>query len=66
MIAQYVSVSSARANSRYVGMASAVVGTMIAPRTMENSALPPGKSYLAKAYPAAVARKAAPTPLTTA
>ena len=30
-------------------MASAVVGTMIAPRMIENRALPPGNWYLAKA-----------------
>ena len=47
-------------------MASAVVGIMIAPRMTENSRLPPGKRSLANAYPAIVARTAAPTALTTA
>jgi len=53
-------------NNRYVGTASAVSGTMMAPRTIAKRALPPGKYSFAKAYPAAVARAAAPTPLTTA
>src|SRR5688572_25195167 len=63
MIAQYVSVRPARANSRYVGTVRAAAGIIIAPRVMANNAALPGNWYLAKAYPAAVDRKAAPTAL---
>src|SRR5689334_236143 len=54
------------ANSRYVGIASAVVGTMMAPSTRLNAARSPRKRNLAKPYPPAAAARAAPTALTTA
>src|SRR3954452_1475755 len=54
------------ANSRYVGIARAVVGTMMAPSTRLKPARSPRNRNLANPYPAAAASSAAPTALTTA
>jgi hypothetical protein len=48
MIAQGVLTSPALLNNRYVGIASAVVGTMIAPSTSPNIDPFPRNRYLAK------------------
>ncbi len=48
MTAQGVSTRPTLLNSRYVGMASAVVGTMIVPSTAPSSAPRPRKTYFAK------------------
>src|SRR4051812_49284953 len=60
MMASGVSTRPTRLNKRYDGTARAVLGTMIAPSSRLNTSRLPGKSNLAKPYPAAVASAAAP------
>src|SRR3712207_909953 len=56
-------VSPISANSRYVGIASAVVGTITEPSTTQNNRFLPLNSNFANPYPAAAQISAAPTAL---
>ena len=51
-------------NIRYSGIASAVVGTITAPSTNQNSSSLPRNANFANPYPAAAASSAAPIALT--